>query len=88
MDRDHTSSSSLFAGRLVEPCLHIVLPVLLEMPVRDDIVVLHGAGIDGLITSIALLLASYSPARGRQPCTERIPASKGFALIDERASLG
>ena len=36
-----TNSSSGFPGRLVEPCLDIVLPVLLEMTIRDNIVVLH-----------------------------------------------
>jgi hypothetical protein len=36
-----TNAAPLLAGRLVEPCLDIVLPVLLEVPVGDDIVVLH-----------------------------------------------
>src|SRR4051812_7542741 len=33
----------LTAG-LVEPCSHTVLPVLVEVPVREDVVVLHAAG--------------------------------------------
>ena len=36
-----TNSSSLLASWLIEPCLHIVLPVLFKMPIRDNIVVLH-----------------------------------------------
>jgi hypothetical protein len=36
-----TDAAPLLAGGLVEPCLDIVLPVLLEVPVGDDVVVLH-----------------------------------------------
>lgn len=35
-----TNSSPGFASRLVKPCLHIVLPMLSEVPIRNDIVVL------------------------------------------------
>ena len=36
-----TDVAPLLAGGLVEPCLDIVLPVLLEVPVGDNVVVLH-----------------------------------------------
>lgn len=36
-----TNSSPGFSGGLVKPCLHIVLPVLPEVRVRDLVVVLH-----------------------------------------------
>ena len=36
-----TNSSSFFPSGLIEPSLSIVLPMLLKMPIRDDIVVLH-----------------------------------------------
>lgn len=36
-----TNAAPLLAGRLVEPGLDIVLPMLLEVAVRDNIVVLH-----------------------------------------------
>ncbi len=36
-----TNSSSFFPSGLIEPSLYIVLPMLLKMPIRDDIVVLH-----------------------------------------------
>lgn len=36
-----TNTSSGLAGRLVKPCLDIVLPVLLEVPIRNDIVMLN-----------------------------------------------
>lgn len=36
-----SDAAPLLAGGLVEPCLDIVLPVLLEVPVGDDVVVLH-----------------------------------------------
>jgi hypothetical protein len=39
--QNHTRSSSLLAGGLVEPCPHVRLPVLLEVAIGDDIVVLH-----------------------------------------------
>jgi hypothetical protein len=38
---ERTDAAPLLAGGLVEPCLDIVLPVLLEVPVGDDVVVLH-----------------------------------------------
>jgi hypothetical protein len=47
-----TDAAPLLAGRLVEPCLDIVLPVLLEVTVGDNVVVLH---------HLALFL-SYLPA--------------------------
>jgi hypothetical protein len=50
---ERTNAASLLAGGLVEPCLDIVLPVLLEVPVGDDVVVLH---------HFALFL-SFLPAR-------------------------
>ncbi len=37
----HTCASAFLPGRLVKPCLHIRLPVLLEMAIRHNIVVLH-----------------------------------------------
>ena len=37
-----TNSSSGLAGGLVKPCPHIVLPMLFKVPIRYDIVVLHG----------------------------------------------
>lgn len=37
---DITDAAPLLAGRLVEPGLDIVLPVLLEVPIGDDVVVL------------------------------------------------
>jgi len=43
-----TRSSSFLAGGLVEPGPHIALPVLLEVTIRDDVVVLHhGASPEG-----------------------------------------
>lgn len=36
-----TNSSSLLPGWLIEPCLHIGLPVLLKVLVRHFIVMLH-----------------------------------------------
>ena len=48
-----TDAAPLLAGGLVEPCLDIVLPVLLEVPVGDNVVVLH---------HFALFL-SYLPAQ-------------------------
>ena len=48
-----TNAAPLLAGRLVEPCLDIVLPVLLEVPVGDNVVVLR---------HFALFL-SYLPAQ-------------------------
>ena len=41
--RPLTNSSSGFPGWLIEPSLDIILPMLLEVPIRDNIVVLnHG----------------------------------------------
>jgi hypothetical protein len=40
-DDELTDAALLLAGGLVEPCLDIVLPVLLEVPVGDNVVVLH-----------------------------------------------
>jgi len=38
-----TQPSSLLPRWLIEPCLHIVLPMLAEVPAGDDIVMLnHG----------------------------------------------
>lgn len=36
----------LLTARLVEPCSHTVLPVLVEVPVGDDVVVLHAVMIE------------------------------------------
>jgi hypothetical protein len=40
-DDELTDAAPLLAGRLVEPCLDVVLPALLEVTVGDNVVVLH-----------------------------------------------
>jgi hypothetical protein len=67
--RELTNAAPLLAGGLVEPCLDIVLPVLLEVAIGDNVVVLHH-----------FLLLSFLPVRITQTRTQtshqRLPTTR------------
>jgi hypothetical protein len=63
VDDELTDAAPLLASRLVEPCLNVVLPALLEVAVGDNVVVLH------FVALRLLFLPTYASAheRSRRP---------------------